>query len=99
MNKTATTELHRLFLIDKLPDPLNPASSHLQIFDNYIDNTRLRLRSIRDPYANSWTHTFQQRMFLHEDDLAVTKLAEIHLNEAEHSLLSRFEGREIRKNR
>ena len=39
MNKTAQTELHRLFLIDGLPEPLMPASSHLQLFDNYIENT------------------------------------------------------------
>jgi len=53
MNKTAQTELHRLFLIERLPDPLLPASSHLQIFDNYIENTRMRLRQIHDPYSKA----------------------------------------------
>ena len=99
MNKTAQTELHRLFLIERLPEPLTAASSHLQIFDNYIENTRLRLRQIRDPYSNAWTRILQQRFPAHEGEYAVTKLAEIHLNDEEYAVLTQFEGREIRKNR
>lgn len=99
MNKTAQTELHRLFLVERLPEPLTPASSHLQIFDNYVESTRLRLRQIRDPYANAWTRVLQQRFPAHEGEYAVTKLAEIHLNDAEYAVFERFEGREIRKNR
>jgi CYTH domain-containing protein len=99
MNKTAQTELHRLFLIERLPEPLMPASSHLQIFDNYIENTRLRLRQIRDPYSNAWTRILQQRFPADDAEYAVTKLAEIHLNDEEYAVFERFEGREIRKNR
>ena len=99
MNKTAQTELHRLFLIERLPDPLTPASSHLQIFDNYIENTRMRLRQIRDPYSKAWTRILQQRFQAIEGENAVTKLAEIHLNNDEYACFSHFEGREIRKNR
>ncbi len=85
MNNTAQTELNRLFLIESLPEPLTPASSHLQIFDNYIENTRIRLRAIRDPYSKAWTHILQQRFALTTEDGAITKLAEIHLNEAEYA--------------
>ena len=102
MNKTAQTELHRLFLIDGLPEPLTPASSHLQLFDNYIENTRLRLRSIRDPYSKTWMRVLQQTFSITEGEFAVTKLAEIHLNEAEYAAFERcdfYGGREIRKNR
>ena len=99
MNKTAQTALHRLFLIDGLPEPLTPASSHLQIFDNYIENTRLRLRLIRDPYSNAWTRMLQQRFSISEGGVAVTKLAEIHLNDPEYAAFELFQGREIRKNR
>ena len=99
MNKTAQTELHRLFLIDGLPEPLTAASSHLQLFDNYIENTRMRLRLIRDPYSKTWTRILQQRFSLADGDLAVNKLAEIYLNEAEYAVFEQFEGREIRKNR
>jgi len=98
MNKTAQTELHRLFLIEGLPEPLTPASSHLQLFDNYIMNTRLRLRKIRDPYTKIWTRILQQR-FSVDGDAAVTKLAEIYLNNDEYASFAQFEGREIRKNR
>lgn len=99
MNKTAETELHRLFLIERLPEPLTPASSHLQIFDGYIPNTRLRLRQVRDPYSNTWTRMLQQRFTTHDDDLAELKLAEIHLDEAEFGVLEHLATSEIRKNR
>ncbi len=99
MNKTAQTELHRLFLIDGLPEPLTPASSHLQLFDNYIENTRMRLRSIRDPYSKIWTRILQQRFSVHDGELAIAKLAEIYLNDVEYAAFEGFEGREIRKNR
>ena len=99
MNKTAQTELHRLFLIERLPEPLVPASSHLQIFDNYIANTRMRLRQIRDPYSKAWTRILQQRFPAIEGEAGATKLAELHLNDEEYAVFERFEGREIRKNR
>jgi CYTH domain-containing protein len=99
MNKTAQTELHRLFLVERLPDPLTPASSHLQIFDNYIAGTRIRLRQIRDPYSKSWTRILQQRFPFDETHGTVSKIAEMYLNDAEYAVFERFEGREIRKNR
>lgn len=99
MTKTAQTELHRLFLIERLPEPLTRSSSHLQLFDNYIEKTRMRLRSIRDPYRNTWTRLLQQRFPSIENETAVSKLAEIHLNDDEYTVFEQFEGREIRKNR
>jgi CYTH domain-containing protein len=99
MNKTAQTELHRLFLIERLPEPLTPASSHLQLFDGYIENTRMRVRQIREPRANVWTRILQQRFPATENEYAVTKLAEIYLNNEEYGILEPLIGREIRKNR
>jgi len=99
MNKTAQTELHRLFLIERLPEPLTPASSHLQLFDGYIENTRMRVRQIRDPYLKTWTRMLQQRFPATENEYAVTKLAEIYLNDNEYGVLEPLIGREIRKNR
>lgn len=99
MDKTAPIELHRLFLIERLPEPLTPASSHIQIFDNYLENTRLRVRRIRDPYSNAWTRMLQQRFTTGEGDATVTRQIEIHLNEVEYALFERFPTREIRKNR
>ena len=99
MNKTASSEFYRLFLVERLPEPLTPASSHLQLFDNYIENTRMRLRKIRDPYSKSWMWMLQQRVRPADAEHAVGKLSEIHLNEAEYGIFAQFEGHEIRKNR
>jgi CYTH domain-containing protein len=99
MNKTAQTELHRLFLIERLPEPLTPASSHLQLFDGYIESTRMRVRQIRDPYSKAWTRILQQRFPATEKEYAVTKLAEIYLNDAEFAVFERLTANEIRKNR
>jgi CYTH domain-containing protein len=96
MNKIYRTELRRLFLIADLPVPLTRASRHLQIFDNYIENTRLRLRSVRVPETKEWTWILQQREPL--EDLSRWRISEIFLNEAEHAAFEIFEGREIKKN-
>lgn len=99
MDKTAKTELHRIFLLEDLPEPLTRASAHIQLFDNYIENTRLRLRSVRVPETKEWTRVLQQQYAVREDDLTCWKIAEIYLNDAEYAAFERFEGREIRKNR
>jgi CYTH domain-containing protein len=98
MDKTYRNEFHRLFLVEHLPEPLTRADAHLQFFDNYLENTRLRLRSIRVPETKQWSWILQQR-FATDDDLTHWKIAEIHLNETEYHLFEQFEGREIRKNR
>jgi hypothetical protein len=97
MDKTYKSELRRLFLINNLPEPLTRASSHLQIFDNYIENTRLRLRSMRAPETKQWTWILQQRFPVGED-LSRWKISEIYLDENEHRVFEQFEGREIKKN-
>lgn len=99
MDKTSRTEMHRSFLIEELPDPLTRASAHIQIFDNYILDTRLRLRSVRDPATASWTRILQQRFPAVENDLSCLKFSEIYLNDAEYAHFEIFEGSEIRKNR
>lgn len=96
MDKTYQTELRRLFLIEDLPAPLTRASRHLQIFDNYIENTRLRLRSIRRPETKEWTWILEQRSPLEE--LSQWAVSRIYLDEAEHAAFEIFEGREVRKN-
>jgi len=96
MDKIKQIEIRRVFLIENLPPPLTRASRHLQIFDNYIENTRLRLRSVRAPETKEWTWILQQRFPL--EDLSRWQITEIHLNEAEHHAFEIFEGRAIEKN-
>jgi len=96
MDKTHETELRRVFLTEDLPTPLTRASRHLQIFDNYIENTRLRLRSIRIPETKEWTWILEQRFSL--EDLSRWKVSRIYLSEAEHQAFKIFEGREVKRN-
>lgn len=99
MNKPAPTELHRLFLVERLPEPLTTASAHLQVFDTYIPHTRLRVRQMRDPSTNHWTRMLQQRFCTTEDAYAVTRLVEMHLDDDEFAVFERMRGAETRKNR
>jgi CYTH domain-containing protein len=99
MNKTYRTEFRRKYLIETLPEPLTRASRHLQLFDNYITGTRMRIRSVRDPETKEWSWILQQRLTADVSEITYLKIGEIHLNEAEHAVFEMFEGNEIRKNR
>lgn len=96
MDKAYRSEFRRSYLIEGLPEPLARWSRHIQLFDNYIEGTRLRLRSVRDPETKQWTRILQHR--IHQEGQP-TKYAEIYLDESEHGIFEQFEGREIRKNR
>lgn len=93
------TELRRVLLLPDLPESLTRASYHWQLFDNYIKNTRLRLRYIRIPQTKEWKRSLQQRFPANENDLLIWETSEIHLNNDEFAAFERFGGREIRKNR
>lgn len=97
MDKTYADEFRRIFLLQNLPEPIERSSSHLQIFDNYIENTRLRIRSIRSPETKEWTFILQQRFPVNEQ-LSLWKIAEIYLSDNEHRVFESFEKREIKKN-
>ncbi len=96
MNKTFRTEFRRLFLLEGLPEGVKPAAEHLQIFDNYIENTRLRLRSIRKPHTKEWSFLLQQLQ--PHKDFTSFQSSEIILNEAEHKVFEMFEGRKVAQN-
>lgn len=97
-NPNYRTELRRVFLLADLPQPLTRASEHLQFFDNYIENTRLRLRSARAPQTKEWTYILEQRFPPDENDLSEWRIAETFLNEAEHAAFEIFEGRAVKNN-
>lgn len=98
MDKTVRTEWRRTYLVEELPAPLTPSSAHIQIFDNYIADTRLRLRSVRDPADRSWKYLLQQLTHFH-DDACRRDVAAIVLSKDEYPHFKIFEEREIRKNR
>lgn len=97
LDKTYRSEIRRRFLVEGLPEPLTRSSAHIQIFDNYIAGTRLRIRSVRDPASKDWTWSLEHR--LNTEILGLTKVGELHLSEEEHAVFEHLEGNEIRKNR
>jgi CYTH domain-containing protein len=98
-SKYARLERERKFLLDGLPEGLTPASPHVQITDNYLTGTRLRLRKIRDPRTNQWTLKLTQKFAANKLDLSRTIITNVYLNAAEYNTLAVFEANEIRKNR
>lgn len=98
-SKYARLERERRYLLEDLPEGLTRASPHLQITDNYITGTRLRLRKIRDPQTNKWTVKFTQKFAPNSEDLSRTIITNTYLNATEAETLAIFEANEIRKNR
>src|SRR5712692_5958013 len=97
--KYARIERGRRYLLPDLPEGLSRANNHLQITDNYLTGTRLRLRKVRDPRTNKWTVKFTQKFAPNRSDLSRTIITNIYLNAMEAEVLSLFEANEIRKNR
>src|SRR5260370_23964714 len=98
-SKYARIERERKFLLDRLPDGLAPASRHMQITDNYLTGTRLRLRKVRDPQTNKWTLKLTQKFAPNPKDLSRTVITNVYLDAREYNMLAVFEASEIRKNR
>ena len=98
-SKYARIERERRYLLQDLPEGLSRADHHLQITDNYLTGTRLRIRKVRDPKTNKWVVKFTQKFAPDPRDLSRTIITNTYLNATETELLSVFEANEIRKNR
>ena len=98
-SKYASIERERRYLLQDLPEGMTRADPHVQITDNYITGTRLRIRKVRDPKTNKWTVKFTQKFAPIPTDLSRTLITNIYLNALEAETLSVFEANEIRKNR
>jgi len=98
-SKYARVERERRYLLSDLPEGLTRADPHLQITDNYITGTRLRLRKVREPRTNKWTVKFTQKFAPNPEDLSRTIITNTYLNALEAETLSVFNSNEIRKNR
>ena len=98
-SKYARIERERRFLLREMPEPLTRASRHVQIWDNYITGTRLRLRKIRTPQTKQWTMKLTQKFAPEPPDFSRTVITNTYLSAYEYEVLSVFEGNEIRKNR
>ena len=98
-SKYARVERERRYLLQDLPVGMTRADPHLQITDNYITGTRLRIRKVRDPKTNKWTVKFTQKFAPDAQDLSRTLITNTYLNALEAELVSVFAANEIRKNR
>jgi CYTH domain-containing protein len=98
-SRYARLERERRYLLKDLPAGLTRASPHLQITDNYITGTRLRLRKVREPQSNKWTVKFTQKYAPNPADLSRCIITNTYLTAAESEVLAVFEANEIRKNR
>ncbi|MEO6392230.1 MAG: hypothetical protein ABIP75_10290 [Pyrinomonadaceae bacterium] len=97
--KYARVERERRFLLNNLPEGLTRASEHVQIWDNYITATRMRLRKIRLLPSGQYIAKLTQKYAPDPADFSRTVITNIYLSAAEYEVFSLFEGNEIRKNR
>lgn len=98
-SKYARIERERRYLLQDLPEGMTRAHPHVQITDNYITGTRLRIRKVRDPKTNEWIVKFTQKFAPDPRDLSRTIITNTYLNALEAETLSMFDANEIRKNR
>jgi CYTH domain-containing protein len=89
----------RRFLLNELPPGLLRHHYHVQLKDNYIAGTRLRLRRLRVPATDERRRWLQQKIQLTSGELRRFAFAEIELSAEEYEVFKIFEGDEIRKNR
>jgi CYTH domain-containing protein len=99
-SKYAQVERERRYLLRDLPEGTTRADPHLQITDNYMTGSRLRLRKVREPRTNKWTVKFTLKFTPNPEDLSRTIITNTYLNALEAEVLSTvFNSNEIRKNR
>src|ERR1051325_222590 len=96
-SKYALVEREGRSFLEDLPEGLSRADHHLQITDNYLTGTRLRLRKVRDPRTNKWVAKFTQKFAPNPEDLSRTIITNTYLNALEAEMLSIFNTNEIRK--
>ena len=98
-SKYARVERERRYLLQDLPEGLTRPDPHVQITDNYITGTRLRLRKVREPRTNKWTVKLTQKFAPDPRDFSRTIITNIYLNAMEVETLGISDANEIRKNR
>lgn len=87
--------IRRTFIIEGLPDAIKPSDEHLQVFENYVRGTRLRLRSLRRP-SDDERQRFMETVSYPEN--GVTEISQLALDKDDYAAMKPMRGREIRKN-
>src|SRR5215510_2552548 len=82
-SKYARIERERRYLLKDLPEGMSRTDPHLQITDNYLTGTRLRIRKSREPRTNKWTVKFTQKFVADPSDLSRAVITNTYLNATE----------------
>jgi hypothetical protein len=91
-------EYRRLFLLKNLPNQIKANDDHLQITDNYLENTSVKLRKFRQPKTKTTSYIFQQTHII--QDFNKFQTTEIFLDEIEYKIFeTNLNNAEIRFNR
>jgi CYTH domain-containing protein len=91
-----TMTFRRRFIIERLPGPVTPSDEHLQIFENYIAGTQLRLRSVRKPSTDERMRLIER---VERTGRFASSTTAFLLGREEYEAMRPLRGREIRKNR
>jgi CYTH domain-containing protein len=93
--KYARFELERKFLLDRLPEGLEPET---RIYDRYITGTRLRLRLAEHPDGRL-EYKLNQKESPSPPDYGLMTITSIYLTADEYEVLSILPAAELRKRR
>lgn len=99
---TYKIQFERTFLLQDLPENLKRSDAHLQVIEDFIENTQICLRTIRMPLTKEKTWILEQKFPVNENDLSVWKVLNVYLDEAEYQVFEQLEKmgiNEIRFNR
>lgn len=99
LSECKTHKRRARFLLSIFPPGLERNAPHLQITDNYITNTRLRLRKIRVPESRDVSYLLTRISHPEPENPGLVETVNTILSPAEYGVLSIFEGNELRKNR
>lgn len=97
--KYARIEVERRFLLDNLPSGLNTESIHHRIKDNYIPDTRLRLRRVESPSGEVIALKLGQKYRAPHQQAYQSVMTNIYLNADEYRILAQLGGRFVTKRR
>ena len=98
MKSSNNLSFQRRFLVNGLPEGCSPADPHLQMFDNYVASSGLRLRKTRDPLTDSRDWMLEKLEYDRKNP-EIFNRSQIKLSKSEYRLFDAFLGRETRKNR
>lgn len=94
-DKYSVGEYERRFLLDTVP---SDAMSPRPIVDHYVDDTRLRLRTVGRSNGPD-THKLGHKRRVDNDDPTAILHTSLYLTEAEYGVLARLPGRRLAKTR